>query len=78
MSKKIEKRWFKWDKLINNKEYEVVIKEFDKMIENKEKIVIGDLTRRDDALKLMGVISLSPNAMYKRKVKNDKARRVKP
>ena len=63
----VEERWFRWDKLINSGDYNIVVDEFDLMIKKRERIVFGDLIRRDDALELMGVISLSPNAMFKRK-----------
>jgi hypothetical protein len=76
MSKKIQERWFRWDKLINNKEYKTVVKEFDDMLVKEEEVVVGDLIRRDDALELMGIVSLSPNAMYNRKNKDDKTGRT--
>jgi len=55
MSKKIEDRWFKWDVMINEgKNYEVV-GEFDRMVKNGDRVLIGDLIRRNQALDLVGV-----------------------
>jgi hypothetical protein len=66
-----EERWLRWDTLIAKKDYCTVVQEFDKLLASK-KVVLGDLVRRDEALELMGVVSLSPNAMFKRKEKNGK------
>jgi hypothetical protein len=54
----IEKRYYKWDKLIIEKEYEKVVLEFDKLIKQNKTLTIGDLIRRNDALELMGVTPL--------------------
>lgn len=67
MEETVEKRWFRWDKMMNNGEYQKLIKEFDQMVRNKKHIVVGDLIRRDQALEEIGVISISPMAMQKRK-----------
>ncbi len=78
MSKKIEERWSRWDKMMNEENYEELVLEFDKMIKNKEKLTFGDLMRRDDALESMGIISLSPNAVQKRKWQDERSKKGKP
>lgn len=75
MSKEIDDRWLRWNELIVDGKNIEVIEEFDNMIRDKKKITIGDLVIRDQALEEMGVISLSPNAIYNRKHKNDTKRR---
>ena len=62
-------RWFKWDTLINEGNYQQVVDEFDEMVKKRENVVLGDLIRRDDALELMGIVSLSPWAVYQRRHK---------
>lgn len=66
-----EERWYRWDMLIQKGDYYSVVKEFDELL-LKKKVVLGDLIKRDEALDLMGVLSLSPNAMYNKKEKNGK------
>lgn len=61
----VEKRWLRWDILINEKNYIQVVKEFDEIIRTNEPL-IGDLIRRDDALHYLGVASLSARAIRKR------------
>jgi hypothetical protein len=61
----VDKRWLRWDILINEGNYIQVVKEFDKMITIEEPL-IGDLIRRDDALEYLGVASLSARAIKKR------------
>ena len=58
-------------------DYIVIVKEFDDMIRKKQNITVGDLIIRDQALEEMGVISLSPNAIYNRKNNNGKTKRRK-
>jgi hypothetical protein len=77
MCKKRDKRWLRWNNLILEGKSIVVVKEFDKMISNKEFLTVGDLIVRDQALEKMGIISLSPNAIYNRKIKNAKCRKRK-
>lgn len=60
-----EERWKRWDILINEKKYIEVIKEFDSMLNKKGLLKIGDLVRRDDALELIGVSSLSKEKVKK-------------
>jgi hypothetical protein len=67
MCKKTDDRWARWNELIVNGKSIVVVQEFDEMIRNKERLTIGDLIVRDQALEEMDVISLSPNAVYNRK-----------
>lgn len=69
MSKKANERWARWNRLIIEGKNIVVAKEFDEMIKNKEKITVGDLIIRDQALEEMKIVSLSPNAMYNRRNK---------
>jgi hypothetical protein len=67
MCKKTDDRWSRWNNLIIEGKNIIVVQEFDEMLKNKEKITIGDLIIRDQALEEMDVISLSPNALYNRK-----------
>ena len=76
MCKKQDK-WERWNKLMIEEKYIVIIKEFDDMIREKEMITVGDLVIRDQALEEMGVISLSPNAIYNRKNNNGKTKKRK-
>jgi len=76
MCKKQDK-WERWNKLMIEEKYIVIIKEFDDMIRKKEMITVGDLVIRDQALEEMGVISLSPNAIYNRKNNNGKTKKRK-
>lgn len=76
MCKKQDK-WERWNKLMIEEKYIVIVKEFDDMIRKKEMITIGDLVTRDQALEEMGVISLSPNAIYNRKNNNGKTKKRK-
>lgn len=56
----VEERWFRWDGLINEKKHIQVVKEFDLLFSKKTtSLTIGDLVRRDQALKALGVISFS-------------------
>ena len=66
MCKKTDNRWARWNRLIIDGKSVEVVKEFDDMIRNKERLTIGDLVIRDQALEEMNVISLSPNAIYNR------------
>lgn len=70
-------RWSRWNNLIVQGRSVDVVKEFDEMIRKKQRLTIGDLIVRDQALEEMGVISLSPNAMYNRKNNNGKSKRRK-
>lgn len=73
MKETINERWLRWDKLLNNEKPDEVVKEFDGMLRNSDVIVVGDLVRRDQALEMMGVVSMSQNAIEMRKVaKNGK------
>jgi C-terminal processing protease CtpA/Prc len=76
MCKKQDK-WERWNKLMAEEDYIVIVKEFDDMIRKKQNITVGDLIIRDQALEEMGVISLSPNAIYNRKNNNGKTKRRK-
>ena len=67
MCKKRDDRWSRWNKLIVDGKNIEVVREFDKMLKDKKQITVGDLIIRDQALEEMGVVSLSPNAMYNRK-----------
>lgn len=67
MKESSDERWLRWNKLIIKGKNLDIIKEFDEMIINKHDIKLGDLIIRDQALEEMGVLSLSPNAEYKRK-----------
>ena len=67
MSNEVEERWYKWDILMNKGEFEQVVREFDNMIIKQERLLVGDMIRRDQCLEEMGIISLSLNAMFKRK-----------
>lgn len=73
MSKIIEMRWYKWDRLMIDQNAHQVVQEFDEMVKKGQQVVVGDIARRDQALEMMGVGSISP---LKRK-KNDKARKRK-
>lgn len=68
MSKKHEDNWYRWDVMFNNREYGKIVEEIDEMIATGKKVVIGDIIRRDDALKEMGVESLSTCARFKKEV----------
>lgn len=76
MCKKQDK-WERWNKLMAEEDYIVIVKEFDDMIRKKQNITVGDLVIRDQALEEMGVISLSPNAIYNRKNNNGKTKKRK-
>jgi hypothetical protein len=67
MKETTEQRWYRWDVMINEHKYQEVVQEFDIMLKNRVNPTLGDLVRRDQALELMGVISLSPNALFQRK-----------
>jgi len=67
----IQERWLRWDKCLNNEQPEIVVEEFDKMLKNKNIIVVGDLVRRDHALEMMGVVSMSQNAIEMRKAASE-------
>lgn len=66
MSESINKRWVRWDKLASDQKHEEIVLEFDRMLKKNEKITLGDLVRRDNALESIGVISLSPNMLEKK------------
>ena len=76
MCKKQDK-WERWNKLMAEEDYIVIVKEFDDIIRKKQNITVGDLVIRDQALEEMGVISLSPNAIYNRKNNNGKTKKRK-
>lgn len=78
MEKISSKRWDRWNVLIMKKKYLQLIKEFDKMVHNREKVTFGDLILRDQALEFIGVASLSPNAIYNRKYGNERFGKGKP
>jgi len=63
----IDERWLKWDKMYNDGQYIEIIKEFDQMLKNKEKIVIGDLLRRDHALQEVNITPISKSSISLRK-----------
>lgn len=65
-----EERWKRWDVLIIEQKYTELVKEFDSMLTKKGSLKIGDLVRRDDALELMGVISLSREKAKKHEIRN--------
>jgi hypothetical protein len=67
MIETVEERWFRWDVMMNEDKFEDVVKEFDNMIVRRIRVAVGDLIRRDQCLEELGIISLSPNAMFKRK-----------
>lgn len=73
MCKKTDDRWARWNRLIIDGKSLEVVQEFDGMLKKKEKITVGDLIVRDQALEEMNVISLSPNAIYNRN-NNDKSK----
>lgn len=66
MSERPEDRWFKWDKMINEERYVEVVREFDYRFFKNERIVVGDMIRRDDCLKALGVALIKENAIYQR------------
>lgn len=66
MSESVNERWVRWDKLASNEKHEEIVLEFDRMLKKKEKITVGDLVRRDNALESIGVISLSPSVLEKK------------
>lgn len=68
---KIELRWLRWDKMLNNKEYEIVIKEFDQLL-SKNQVVVGDYVRRNQALDELGVNRLEYKLISLRKVRHGK------
>jgi len=74
MSETVEERWFRWDVMMNENKFQDVVEEFDSMLAKKVRVVVGDMIRRDQCLEELGVISLSPNAMFKRK-ENGKLKR---
>jgi hypothetical protein len=62
-----EERWFRWDILINEKQYIQIVKEFDLLFAKKTaNLTLGDLVRRDQALKALGIISFSEEKAKKR------------
>jgi|VirMetMinimDraft_7_1064189.scaffolds.fasta_scaffold09758_7 hypothetical protein len=67
MTETVEERWFRWDVAMNEGNFEDIVREFDNMIVKQVRIVVGDMIRRDECLEELGIISLSPNAMFKRK-----------
>lgn len=67
MKETINERWLRWDKLLNDEKPDEVVKDFDRMLRSNKRIVVGDLVRRDQALEMMGVVSMSQNAMQLRK-----------
>lgn len=69
MYESIEKRWYRWDKMMNQERYLEVIEEFDSMIAKGHTLTIGDLVRRDQSLQEINVVSLNPNNMYNKKDK---------
>lgn len=73
-TKKNENRWNRWNKLMIDKKFIELVKEFDKMVKNKDNVTVGDLVLRDEALEELGIASLSPNALYKRKERNERSR----
>lgn len=76
MSKKVESRWFRWNRLIIDKNYKQVIEEFDKMVKDGSQICVGDVVLRNQVLELMGVLSI--NSLLKTdRNKNDKIRKRK-
>lgn len=66
-----EERWLRWDKLLNENKYTEVISEFDSCFNKKERLLVGDLVRREQALEALGVISFNKEKAkyesYKRK-----------
>ena len=75
MSKELDKRWLRWDIMINEGNYISVIEEFDEIIKNNGRVVMGDLVRRNHALEFMGVASLSEK-QYEREI-NGKSKKRK-
>jgi hypothetical protein len=73
MSESVNERWYRWDKLANDKKYGEIVAEFDDMLKKKKKVTVGDLVRRDEALESMGVTSIN-QAILKRKG-HDKTRK---
>jgi hypothetical protein len=54
-----EQRWFRWNRMIIDKKYIEVVKEFDYIFNHKkESLTIGDVVVRDQALGFIGVVSL--------------------
>ena len=54
-----KQRWFRWNRMILDKKYIEVVKEFDHIFNHKkESLTIGDVVIRDQALGFIGVVSL--------------------
>ena len=66
MSGRPEDRWLKWDKMINEERYVDVVREFDDRLFRCERVVVGDMIRRDDCLKALGISPIRKNAIYQR------------
>lgn len=66
MTETVSQRWYRWDKLANDGKQSEIIAEFDEMLRKNQKITVGDLVRRDNALEEMGIASISANALQKR------------
>lgn len=60
MSKVIEMRWFKWDRLMNENKAAQVVEEFDSMVKSGKKVVVGDVVRREQALEMMDIKTIKP------------------
>jgi len=71
VTRKIEGNWYRWDVMFNNKEFHRIIKEIDEMVARGGRMVVGDIVRRDNALKEIGVDSISTLSRIK-KGNNDK------
>jgi hypothetical protein len=73
-----EQRWFRWDVLINEKKYIELVKEFDLLFAKKTaNLTFGDLVRRDQALKALGIISFSEEKAKKTEGMRRESRRGK-
>jgi CRISPR/Cas system CMR-associated protein Cmr5 small subunit len=73
-----EDRCLRWDKLISEKKYAKVVKEFDSMIATRGHLLtVGDLVKRDEALEKMGVISFTKERAKKMEEMERESRRGK-
>ena len=59
MAETAEKRWYRWDRWMNEGRSDLVIEEFDRMVKNKKKILIGDFVRKNQALEEANVTMLN-------------------
>ena len=71
----VTERWVRWDRLINNKKYVQLIKEFDLLLTKKTKLTIGDLIRREEALENIGIVSFNKEKTKKTRGQNGSKRR---